>query len=448
MNFKIYLSQKGKKTGLLILFAAAAIVILIMVVSIGYLFVPAFHNFTQQLFFGKGEGQRGEVSRAVKYTCAMHPFVIADRPSACPICGMTLVAQENPAPQKDIACAVHAPGAVTLTQQQRAMANVAVVKVALREFSAETVAPGKVAWDERRLSRVSSRIQGRVERLHVNFTGSRVRAGQPLMDIYSPDLVSAQREYLLAIEGSERAKESPLPESRSMMEGLRDASAMRLKGWGMSDRQIADLERSRQPKRVVTIHAPVAGIVTERLVTAGQYVNEGAALFSIGSLSTLWVFAELYENDLGRAEASSAALVTTEAYPGKVFQGKVTFVDPVINPETRTLKVRIDLDNRLGLLKPEMFVKVRLKGRKIKELAIPEGAVIFSGECSMVWVESPPGVYLPRNITVGRKGDGYYEVISGLSGGESVAASGGFLIDAESQLKALQSTVPGEGKQR
>lgn len=230
-----------------------------------------------------------------------------------------------------------------------------------------------------------------------------------------------------------------------MMEGLRDAARSRLKIWGMTDRQIAELELSRQPKKVVTIQSPVAGVVMERLVTAGQYVNEGTPLFFVGSLTSVWVYAELYENDLGRIETGAVAQVTTEAFPGKVFSGRVAFVDPAVNPETRTLKVRVDLDNRGGLLKPEMFVKVKLKGRRITKPAVPEEAVIFSGERSMVWVESGPGSFLPRYVTLGRRGDGYYEVISGLAEGEAVAASGGFLIDGESRLHGPEA---GAGQER
>lgn len=443
MKFLNYLPYRAIKMRPHVRLAVAIIALLIMAVTAVYLSVPAVRNAVDRLAVGKGEAKAVD---AVQYICPMHTFIAADRPSACAICGMTLVSKEKVAPQKDVKSSLDFADGVTLSPQQMVLANVAIAKVALREFSTETVAAGRVSWDERRLTRISSRIQGRVERLNVSFTGARISAGEPLLDIYSPDLVSAQREYLLAIDGAEHVKESPLPESRSMMEGLRDAARSRLKVWGVSDRQIAELERSRQPNKVVSINSPVAGVVTERLVTAGQYVNEGAPLFSVGSLSNVWIFAELYENDLGRIRTGTTCLVTTEAFPGKVFEGRVAFVDPVVNPETRTLKVRVDLDNRAGLLKPEMFVKVKLKGRKIKELAVPEGAVIFSGERSMVWVESAPGSFEPMNVTLGHKGDGYYEVISGLSGGESVAASGGFLIDAESRLNALEPGAPGESR--
>ena len=422
---------------------------LIITVVGGYLCIPAVRRYALHHSFKQVSPDKKEnVIRAVTYLCPMHAFIKADHAGTCSICGMTLVAQESVATTQNVACPVHTPDVVKFTSQQNIMANVAVAKVAVREFSSETVASGKVAWDERRLTRVSARIAGRVEKLHVNFTGARVTSGQPLLDIYSPELVSAQKEYLLALEGTRNESGSGQPDANSMMTGLKDASRSRLAAWGVTRQQIVDLEQSRQPQSVVTIQSPGSGIVTERLVTTGQYVNEGTALFSVGSLADVWIFAELFENDLGRVETGALALVSTDAYPGKIFQGRVSFVEPALNPETRTLKVRIDLQNTSGQLKPEMFVKVKITSRKLKALAVPEGAVIFSGERSLVWVENGPGAYAPRNITVGRKGDGFYEVISGLAGGEAVAASGGFLIDGESQLRPAPTGASGEGKRQ
>ena len=448
MSSDSYQPHKGKDRRFFVRTAIAVILVLIITVVALYLYIPALGNALHHSSDHTPIGKNGSVTHAVTYLCPMHSFIVADHPGACSICGMTLVAQEHAPATQDVTCSVHTPEVMTFTSRQKVMANVALAKVVVREFSSETMASGKVAWDERRLNRVSARIAGRVERLQVNFTGARVTSGQPLLDIYSPDLVSAQKEYLLALEGARKFAENGQPDSNSMMTGLRDASRSRLVAWGFTQQQIVELEHSRQPKSVVTVSSPATGVITERLVTTGQYVNEGTALYSVGSLSTVWVFAELFENDLGRIESGAPALVTTDAYPGKIFQGRVALVDPALNPETRTLKVRIDLDNNSGLLKPEMFVKVKLTSRKLKALAVPEGAVIFSGERSLVWVENGPGAYAPRNITVGRKGDGFYEVISGLAGGEAVAASGGFLIDGESQLRPAPTGASGEGKRQ
>jgi Cu(I)/Ag(I) efflux system membrane fusion protein len=289
------------------------------------------------------------------------------------------------------------------------------------------------------VAKVSARNGGRVEKLHVDFTGSRVVAGQPLLDIYSPDLVATQKEYLIAMAGVERMKGSPYEDARAMSAGLLSAARTRLKLWGVTDAQIAELERTKEPKTAFTVFAPASGIVTERLVSTGQYVMEGAALYSIADMNPVWVQAEIYEFEIHKVPVGTEAVVTTEAYPGKEFRGRVAFVDPFLNPETRTVKVRIDLSNPGGLLKPDMFVRVAMKGRKGRELAVPDSAVLVTGERAMAWVEIQPNTFEPRMVKVGHKSDGYYEILSGLKEGETVVTSAGFLIDSESQLKSGSS---------
>ncbi len=425
----------------------AGAVLLGLIASAFVLFVVVSSLRNQPVFSAANGGSGAESDASeVTYSCPMHPSVVSKGPGACPICGMTLVSGEEKGAEGHGSHGNHEHElpVVSLNSAQRVMANVATTKAELRNFSTETISLGKVSWDERRLTRVSARIAGRVERLHVNFTGARVAAGQRLLDIYSPELVSAQKEYLLAVEGAEQAKENPAPESREMMEGLREASRSRLKLWGMTDGQIRDLTRTRRPKTVVTIFSPVSGVVTERSVTAGQYVNEGTPLFSLASLTSLWVEAELYENQLADVTTGAPAVGTSDAYPGRPFTGKVTFVDPMLNPETRTLKARIELVNPGGLLKPEMFVRAAIHGRSVRALAVPEEAVVVTGDRALVWIETASGVFEPRPVTVGRGGDGFREVLSGLRGGESVAVSGGFLIDSESRLKAAQSGAAAE----
>jgi Cu(I)/Ag(I) efflux system membrane fusion protein len=325
---------------------------------------------------------------------------------------------------------------VSMNPTQRLMANVATAKAQWREFALDTVAVGKVSWDERKIARVSARIGGRVEKLHVDFTGTRIVKGQPLLDIYSPDLVATQREYLLALSGTERMKESPYEDARRMASGLLQAARQRLALWGVTDAQIAELERTKEPATVFTIFAPGSGVVTERLVSAGQYVMEGAALYAVAEIDPVWVEAEVHEFEITRVPPGTSAAVLTQAYPGREFRGKVTYVDPYLNAETRTVKVRVVLPNPGGLLKPDMFVRVAFRGRKGKALAVQDTAVLVTGDRAMVWTEASPGTYEPRTVQVGQKSDGYYEVLSGLKAGETVVTSAGFLIDSESQLKS------------
>jgi len=378
---------------------------------------------------------------ATRYTCPMHPFIETDRPAACPICNMTLVPKAGDS-QPAHAASGAAAGIenVAINPTQRVMLSVATAKAARMELQAGTVAMGRVTWDERKVATVSARFGGRVERLYVDFTGTRVVKGQPLLDIYSPELVATQREYLLALEGMERIKVDQNPDAREMSRRLVQASRSRLALWGITDAQIAELEKTKEPRNVFPVIAPVSGIVRQRQVTTGQYVTEGAALYAIGQLASVWVQAEVYESEVGKVAMGSPAVLTTDAFPGTEFQGKVSFVDPFFNPDTRTLRVRIELQNPGERLKPDMFVRVALQGRKGTALAVPESAVLSTGERKVVWVETGPNVFQPRDVRVGHRAGGYYEILSGLSEGETVVSSGGYLIDSESQLR---SSSPG-----
>ena len=424
-------TKEGKRSK-----AVPAIAVLLALLAAGvvaFYKVPAFHALLHPHPAGDNVAKN-----PTEYTCPMHPFIVSDKPGVCPICAMSLVPKESMAANlSDNAAA--SLGMVSMNPTQRLMANVATSKAEWREFALDTSAVGKVSWDERRIARVSARIGGRVEKLHVDFTGTRVVKGQPLLEIYSPDLVATQREYLLARAGVERMKESPYEDARQMSSGLAQAARTRLTLWGVTGEQIEELERTKEPRIVFTVFAPASGVVTERLVTTGQYVNEGSPLYSIADLALVWVQAEIYEPEIHKVPVGTAAVVTTEAYPGKEFRGKAAFVDPFLSPETRTAKVRVDLPNPGGLLKPDMFVRVAFRGRKGKALAVPDTAVLVTGERAMVWTEVSPNAFEPKVVKVGHKSDGFYEVLSGLSGGETVVTSAGFLIDSESQLKSGSS---------
>jgi len=415
--------------------AAVALVAAGLAGAAAFYNIPAFHQLVHPHGGDESAGGGGSGKEAGQYTCPMHPFIVSDRPGACPICGMALVPKSSMASSlTDNAAA--SIGAVSMSPAQRLMANVATAKTEWREFSLETSASGKVSWDERMLATVPARFGGRIERLHVDFTGTRVVKGQPLLEIYSPDLVASQREYLLAREGVERLKDSPYEDARRMSSRLLEAARARLKLWGVTDAQIAGLERSGEPGLVSTVYAPASGVVTERLVSAGQYVAEGAPLFNIADPARVWVQAEIYETEIGRVPVGTPAIVTTEAWPGREFRGRASFVDPFLDPGTRTARVRVELPNPGGLLKPEMFVRVAFRGRKGRALAVPDTAVLVTGERAMVWTEVSPNVFEPRTVRVGHRSGDFFEVLSGLSEGETVATSAGFLIDSESQLRS------------
>jgi Cu(I)/Ag(I) efflux system membrane fusion protein len=362
---------------------------------------------------------------------------------------MTLVLQKSGTEKDDSTSDKDAVKGISLSQNQMVMANVSTVKADFHEFSAETLAAGEVSWDEKRVFRVSARVAGRIERLYVGSTGTRVAEGQALFDVYSPDLVAAQKEYLLAIDGAEKLNDSPLSDSKPMMEALREASRNRLRFFGVTNAQIAELVRTRHLQPVVTVFSPSPGIVTEQLVNTGQYVNEGTPLFTVVPLSSVWVEAQVYENELAKVAVGTRASITAEAYPSKIFQGKVISIDSTVSPEARTVKVRVELSNSNGLLKPGMFVKVVIEGRAERELAVPESAAVIRGNQVFAWIQAYPGHFEPKAIAIGRKGDGFCEVLSGLAKGETVASSGGFLLDAEGRIQSSSSDAvaqPGGSK--
>ncbi len=297
-------------------------------------------------------------------------------------------------------------------------------------------AAGRIEPDERRLYTIAPKFEGYVERLHVNVTGQPVAKGQPLFEVYSPDLVSAQREYALAMRGLETLKDSDEYVRRGMRQ-LADSSLQRLKNWDISEGQIRALSRSGESRRTLTFHAPVAGIVSEKKAVQGMRFEAGESLYQILDLSTVWVLADVYEQDIGRIGKGGKATVQVSAYPDTRFEGKVAYVYPTLAAETRTVPVRIELPNPEGLLKPAMFAQVEIAvGTGQPMLTVPDSAVIDSGTRALVFVRTGEGRFEPREVKLGQRGDQYVEVLSGVHDQEPVVVSANFLIDAESNLRA------------
>lgn len=380
------------------------------------------------------------------YTCPMHPEVISDKPGECPICGMRLVKRPTePRPQGSGAPTAADTNEVALSPQQQVLANVATSKVAVRPLSETVLAAGRIMPDERRLSTVPAWIDGRIDRLYVNTTGQWVGKGQAVASLYSPDAVVSQQEYLLALKGYQEAQQSPYGEVREGAKALLEASRQRLKLWGIDESQILAVARSGEARLGVTVRSPDAGVVTKRYVTEGQYVTKGQPLFDLADLSRIWVEADVPESKMGSVRLGAPASVTAVGYPGKQWQGKVAFVQPALNPESRTLQVRIELPNSGTLLKPNMFVQAELRSAQAHAVAVPASAVIDTGKRRVVWVERAPGHFVPRDVQLGTRSGDFYPVISGLSAGEMVVTQGSFLIDATAQLRGGGAGHEGHG---
>ncbi len=310
----------------------------------------------------------------------------------------------------------------------------------LRSLDRVVRAAGRIEPDERRIYAITPKFEGYVERLHVNATGQPVGKGQPLFEVYSPELVSAQREYAIAAQGVESLKDAGGEAQRGMRQ-LAESSLMRLKNWDISEEQLKALAKSGETKRTLTFRSPVAGIVTEKKALQGMRFMPGEALYQVADLSAVWVVADVFEQDIGLIKSGAKATVRINAYPDKTFTGAITYVYPTLNAETRTVPVRVEVANVGQLLKPGMFAQVELPvAAKGSVVTIPTSAVIDSGTRRIVLIQAATdkneGRFEPREVKLGARSDTYVEVIEGVKDGEPVVVAANFLIDAESNLKA------------
>lgn len=327
----------------------------------------------------------------------------------------------EPAPVRGMA-EVEVPAA------RRQAIGVRAVAVARRPLVRRVRTVGIVAADERRVRKIQTKFAGWVQQLFVDFTGERVEGGEPILSIYSPDLVATQREYLLAL-GASRADAGG--DGRRLLESAR----ARLRFWDVTEAQVQALERSRAVQSSVTLHSPIAGVVTLKPVYAGMYVTPEMELYTVTDLGHLWVWADLYEGEVGLVTVGTAARLTVAAFPGQPRDAAVSYVNPTMDPATRTLRVRIDVDNAAGDLRPGMYATVEVEAPLGEVLALPMEAVIDTGERRVVFVEVAEGRYQPREVVLGRVAEGHYEVLDGLAAGERVVVSAQFLLDSESRLR-------------
>ncbi len=384
----------------------------------------------------EGKGVQGKQL----YTCSMHPFIVKDKPGTCPICGMELIRKldgetaggAQTAEQKQQAEML---GQVSLSPVQRVMANVATIAARQTTLNKEINAVGIVQYDQSRQARVTAWIAGRIDKLHVNTVGSIVTRDKPLAEIYSPELLATQQEYLLAIKSREQLKNSPIPSVAQNGDGLVASARQRLMLFGVKESQLAELEKAGKPNIRLPIYTPLAGVVIDKMVQEGQYVNTGEVLFNIADLSRVWVEIDVFENEVPYVRVGQSVEIRSSADHKVSSHGRISFVYPFHDPKTHTVKARVELANTGHRLKPDMFVNAIIRVPLVTGIAVPVTAVIDTGKRQVVWVESSAGVFEPRDVKVGERVDEKYQILSGLKEGDKVAVSGGYLIDSESQLK-------------
>jgi Cu(I)/Ag(I) efflux system membrane fusion protein len=340
---------------------------------------------------------------------------------------------------------VASPGTIRIDPATIQNIGVKTVAVERKRLSREIRTVGRIAYNEERMRQVSFKVGGWVQHQHVNFVGQEVRKGEPLLEIYSPDLVSTQQEYLLALRYRDRLKGSS---DRALAEGaesLLKSSETRLRYWDISDAQIKSLGERGAITRNMVLHAPFRGIITERNVLEGGYVQPGQSIYSIADISTVWVFAEVYEYEAPWLKLGQKADMTLAYEPGVTYQGRITYIYPYVKNMTRTIQVRMEFPNSKDFtLKPDMWANVTLYSAVVREgLAIPIQSVIRSGTRDVVIVSLPGGLFQPRDVHLGPQAGDEFEVLSGLRQGERVVTSAEFLINSESNLQAALSKMIG-----
>lgn len=418
-------------------------------------------------------------AKAARYHCAMHPEYVSDKPGDCPICGMKLVPMKgeggakpaerriayyrspmDPAihsdkPAKDemgmdflavyedelqgAASGVAGRAAVTISADRRQVLGVRSEEVKQVRLDHMIRTVGRVAVDERRLRHVHTKFEGYVERLYVDYTGKLVRRGEPLLSIYSPELVATQQEYLLAHRAQARLADSAVRSAAQGSVDLHEAARQRLLLWDIRPADIEKLEKAGQATRTLDVHSDIAGYVVQKMAYQGMRVTPADALYDIADLSRLWVLADVYEYNLSSITLGTVGDITVGSIPGKQWKGVVTYVSPTVEEKTRTIKVRLELDNAGGDLKPDMYADVFLHVDLGEGVVVPEGAVINAGNRSLVFLDRGEGRFEPREVKLGTKVDGGIQVASGLAAGDRVVTAANFLLDSESSLKAALS---------
>ncbi len=392
------------------------------------------------------------------YVCPMHPQVVKPAPGSCPICGMDLIKKEIPLEEETKAQEAEMPTgmklpretaamgegrekefselkSISLDPRERVLANVATSRVGYEDISMEVYTVGRVAVNEDAIEKAAAWFPGRIERMYVSYVGQTVKKGQRIMSVYSPELVSTQKEYLVARSAAARLEKSGFPEITEGTAGVVEAARTRMKLWGVTDSQIERLEKTGVPDGSVDVYSKVSGTVTMITAREGGYMMEGSELFTVADLGTVWVNAEVYEYEFSKVSVGAHVEITADAFPGHRFHGRVSFIDPVVDNQSRTVRVRAVIKNPSGMLKPEMFVNSLITGTSRRALTVPASAVLYTGRREIVWVESGPGEYEPRVVELGSRSGDRFEVMAGLSEGDMAVSQGGFLIDSEAQLR-------------
>jgi RND family efflux transporter MFP subunit len=430
-------------------------------------------------WYGPKAGDTQPEGKAAVYYCPMHPSYRADRPGNCPICGMKLVSQskesggESPAAERRILFyrdphdhsytsdkpglnpatgaelqpvyeddpAAMPMGTIRISAEKQQLIGVKYGTAEMSGGEHRFRAMGKVAYDETRIAKVQTRIDGWIEKVFVDFTGRLVEKGQPLLTIYSPEMLASQQEFLLALRSKDVLKSSPFPGSDS--DSLITASRRRLELFGLSASQIDQVEKSGKPLTHITLYSPIRGYVVERNAFPQQRIMPDTVLYTVVDLDKVWIMASVFERDVPMIRIGQAATVSLSYVSGHKLRARVNYIQPQVDPMTRTLQVRLEAESRGLELKPDMFVDVEFSVALPERLTVPVDAVLDSGLRQTVFVDRGNGFLEPRAVETGEYLGDRVEIRKGLKSGERIVISGTFLIDSESQLRSAASGMAG-----
>ncbi|MBS1518036.1 MAG: efflux RND transporter periplasmic adaptor subunit [Bacteroidetes bacterium] len=383
------------------------------------------------------------------YICPMHPQIQSDHPGVCPICNMDLVLKESSAEENEfdsLKLAGNNTGEVVISPSQQVLANVQTEKVVLRQFRSSSDYNGYIKAAENNMRHIATPVSGKIIKMYVNYEGQQVSKGQRVFDIYSPEIYSTQKEYLLALKNYMNAKSSGNSLVIEQAESLIRSGKTRMKLMELTDTQIEELENSGEVKDYISVYSKYSGVVSRKIDNEGHWAMAGENILDIEDLSTLWVIANVPESEIKNITMGQSGKITTVSYPDEVFYAKVNFISPVFSVETRTLEVRLDVSNRNYRLKPDMYVNVELgQGKYEWTILVPRYSVLRTGDMDMVYLRKEKNVFVPVKVTLSGEMDGMYSISSGLSEGDEIVTNAGFLIDSESRIRTGSSSRVMEG---
>lgn len=389
----------------------------------------------------KKDADKDETMKSELYICPMHPHIQSAHPGLCPICGMDLVLKGGADINEEEQVSTEI-GELSISPAQQILANVKTQIVRRESFDFSISANGVVKSRDDAARQISSPVKGKITKLYVNYEGQKIGKGQKAFEVYSPELIATQREYLLAYENFTNMQESSYKGVIESSASILEAARQRLKLWFVNDRQIEELQETKKIKNSLTYYSDYSGVVTKKYINEGSWVMEGATLADVVDLSSVWVMANIYEYELSSIKIGQMAEILVSGYESKVISGRIDYINPFVNPDTRTVEVRMTVSNTGFLLKPEMYVKIKIEtGKSSNSISVPKTSVLRTGKMDMVYVKKSANIFTPRKVEIEAEKDGKYLIKSGIEEGDEVVVSAGFLLDSESQIRMGGSTT-------